>query len=50
VAGRLACFLQDDRAAALWTHRGLRVMAFGIMSGGDFAELFDWWMEAGPVD
>ncbi len=48
-AGRLACFLQDDRAAVLWTHRGLRVMAFGIKSGGDFAGLFDWWMEAGPV-
>jgi hypothetical protein len=48
-AGKLACFVQDDVAAALWTDRRLRVLAFGVKSEQDFAGLYEWWLEAGPV-
>jgi hypothetical protein len=50
-AGRLACFAQDDLAVALWTHRGLRIMALGFTRDADFAGLYDWWAtQAGPVE
>jgi hypothetical protein len=47
--GRLACYLNDGRAVALWTNPGLLMMAIGAEASGDFGKLFTWWQDAGPL-
>ncbi len=47
--GRLACYLADGTAVALWTNPGLLMMAIGAEASGDFGKLFTWWKDAGPL-
>ncbi len=47
--GRLACYLVDGTAVALWTNPGLLMMAIGAEASGDFGKLFTWWQDAGPL-
>jgi hypothetical protein len=47
--GRLACYLNDGTAVALWTNPGLLMMAIGADASGDFGKLFAWWQDAGPL-
>jgi hypothetical protein len=47
--GRLACYLNDGSAVALWTNPGLIMMAIGAEASGDFGKLFTWWQDAGPL-
>ena len=48
-AGRLACYLVDGTAVALWTNVDLLMMAMGVEASGDFGKLFTWWQDAGPL-
>ena len=48
-AGRLACYLVDGTAVVQWTNRDLRMMGFGADASGDFARVFTWWQDAGPL-
>lgn len=47
--GRLACYLVDGTAVALWTNPGLLMMAIGADASSDFGKLFAWWKDAGPL-
>jgi hypothetical protein len=47
--GRLACYLNDGTAVALWTNPGLLMMAIGADASADFGKLFAWWQDAGPL-
>ena len=48
-AGRLACYLADGTAVALWTNMDLLMMGMGAEASGDFGRLFTWWQDAGPL-
>ncbi len=48
-AGRLACYLADGTAVALWTNTELLMMGIGAETSGDFGRLFTWWQDAGPL-
>jgi hypothetical protein len=50
-AGQLACYPapRDSGVLFQWSNRPLRVLAFGLETSGDYAALFRWWQDAGPI-
>lgn len=48
-AGRLLCFLDEGAATLYWTDERLSIMGHARAADGSFADLYAWWLEAGPL-
>jgi hypothetical protein len=48
-AGRLLCVRQGAAARFVWTDARSAVLGDASRADGDFGELFEWWLEAGPL-
>ena len=49
--GRVACFENRDTLGGLqivWTDTRLGILALGVRTDGGYADLYDWWLGAGP--
>ena len=49
--GRIACFENRDTLGGriiVWTDEAVGVLALGVHPGDSYAELYDWWLGAGP--
>ncbi len=48
-AGRLLCVLEDGVATLYWTDERSRIMGQAQAVDGSFADLYAWWLAAGPL-
>jgi hypothetical protein len=48
-AGRLLCVLDDGVATLYWTDERSRIMGQARAVDGSFADLYAWWLAAGPL-
>lgn len=49
--GRIACFENRDALGGLqvvWTDTRLGILALGVRTDAGYADLYDWWLGAGP--
>jgi hypothetical protein len=49
--GRIACFENRDTLGGrivIWTNESLGILALGVRADGDYADLYAWWLGAGP--
>ncbi len=47
--GRLLCFLDEGAATLYWTDQRLSIMGHARAADGSFADLYAWWLGAGPL-
>lgn len=48
-AGRLLCFLEDGAANFYWTDDRVSIMGHARAADASFADLYAWWLTAGPL-